>query len=82
MEVQTERLLIRTLAAEDAPALAAIWCGADAILRNDADVTRFMGGPRDCEQTYRDLLSEAARRRSGPRENECRSISRSWADPS
>ena len=52
MEVQTERLLIRSLAAEDAPALAAIW--------GDADVTRFMGGPRDYEQTRRDLLAEAA----------------------
>ena len=52
MELQTERLLIRTPAAEDAPATAAIWC--------DPDVTRFMGGPRDYEQTLQDLLSEAA----------------------
>lgn len=58
MEVQTERLLIRSLAAEDAPALAAIW--------SDPDVTRFMGGPRDYEQTCRDLLSEAAESSTDP----------------
>ena len=58
MEVQTERLLIRSLAAEDAAALAAIW--------SNADVTRFMGGPRDYEQTYRDLLSEAAEGTADP----------------
>jgi len=58
MELQTERLLIRSLAAEDAPALAAIW--------SDPDVTRFMGGPRDYEQTCRDLLSEAAESSTDP----------------
>jgi ribosomal-protein-alanine N-acetyltransferase len=58
MDLQTERLLIRTLTAEDAPSLAAIW--------SDPDVTRFMGGPRDYEQTYRDLLSEAAEGNADP----------------
>jgi hypothetical protein len=59
MVLQTERLLIRTLAAEDAPATAAIWC--------DTDVTRFMGGPRDYQQTLQDQLSEAAESIADPR---------------
>jgi ribosomal-protein-alanine N-acetyltransferase len=48
---ETERLVIRPLRGEDIPALAAIWC--------DAEATRFMGGPRDfdkvCASFHEDL---------------------------
>ena len=50
MNLITDRLLIRSLEIADAAQLAAIW--------SDADVTRYMGGPRDYQKTHRDLLSE------------------------
>jgi RimJ/RimL family protein N-acetyltransferase len=51
MNLTTDRLLVRPLAPQDAADLAAIW--------SDPDVTRYMGGPRDHEETYRGLLAEA-----------------------
>lgn len=38
MRIETPRLLLRDMRAEDIPALVALW--------TDAEVTRFMGGPR------------------------------------
>ena len=51
MDLHTERLLIRDLKTADAAALAGIW--------SDTEVTRYMGGPRDYEETYQDLIAEA-----------------------
>ncbi|MBI5650565.1 MAG: GNAT family N-acetyltransferase [Chloroflexi bacterium] len=39
MLLETARLILRSLRADDAPALATLW--------TDPDVTRFMGGPRE-----------------------------------
>jgi ribosomal-protein-alanine N-acetyltransferase len=58
VNLTTDRLLIRSLAPGDAAALAAIW--------SDPDVTRYMGGPRDREETYRDLLAEAEEAEANP----------------
>jgi ribosomal-protein-alanine N-acetyltransferase len=51
MQIDTARLLIRTLQALDAEPLARIW--------SDPEVTRYMGGPRDQDQ-IRALLEEDA----------------------
>lgn len=48
MNLLTERLRIRDLKASDAALLAGIW--------SDAEVTRYMGGPRDYEETRQDLI--------------------------
>jgi RimJ/RimL family protein N-acetyltransferase len=50
MYLVTDRLLVRTLGAEDIVQLARIW--------SNPAVTRHMGGPRDYEQTCRDLEAE------------------------
>ena len=52
MRIQTERLLLRSMQAEDIPALVALWM--------DPDATRFMGGPRErafLEQNFADDLA-------------------------
>jgi RimJ/RimL family protein N-acetyltransferase len=51
MRIETERLLIRALEADDAPPLAAMWA--------DPDVTRHMGGPRDHAQVLGRLEEDA-----------------------
>lgn len=52
MQIETERLVIRSLEVADASPLAAIW--------SDPDVTRHMGGPRDFAD-IREGLEEDAR---------------------
>lgn len=52
MQIETERLLIRSLEIADASPLAAIW--------SDPEVTRHMGGPRDFA-AIREGLKEDAR---------------------
>jgi len=52
MPIETERLLLRPMQAEDIPALVALWM--------DPDATRFMGGPRErafLEQTFAEDLA-------------------------
>jgi RimJ/RimL family protein N-acetyltransferase len=66
MNLITKRLLIRSLQVEDAADLAAIWTDEDVILRNDADVTEYMGSPRDYEQTLQDLKAEAGQGEEDP----------------
>jgi ribosomal-protein-alanine N-acetyltransferase len=51
MEIETPRLLIRSLQLADAEALVAIWA--------DPQVTQFMGGPRDRAEVQR-LVEEGA----------------------
>jgi ribosomal-protein-alanine N-acetyltransferase len=51
MQIETERLLLRSLQSFDAQALAEIW--------SDPGVTLYMGGPRDFTET-RELLEEEA----------------------
>jgi ribosomal-protein-alanine N-acetyltransferase len=51
MQIETERLLIRSLEVADASPLAAIW--------SDPDVTRHMGGPRDFADIRIGLEEEA-----------------------
>jgi ribosomal-protein-alanine N-acetyltransferase len=51
MQIETERLLIRSLEVADASPLAAIW--------SDPDVTRHMGGPRDFADIRLGLEEEA-----------------------
>jgi ribosomal-protein-alanine N-acetyltransferase len=51
MQIETERLLIRSLEIADASPLAAIW--------SDPDVTRHMGGPRDFADIRLSLEEEA-----------------------
>ena len=53
MRLQTERLLIRSVRAEDAEALARLW--------TDPEVTRFVGGPRDHDGVLAALREDAAR---------------------
>lgn len=52
MHLETPRLLIRRLQAEDAASLAAIWA--------DPTVTRHMGGPRDEARVRMSLAEDAA----------------------
>ena len=58
MNLLTERLRIRDLKASDAALLAGIW--------SDAEVTRYMGGPRDYEETRQDLITEAGEGEADP----------------
>ena len=51
MELETKRLFIRSLRVEDVSTLAKLW--------TDPDVTRFMGGPRDYEEVYTELMEDA-----------------------
>jgi len=51
MQIETERLLIRSLEIADASPLAAIW--------SDLNVTQHMGGPRDSADIRLDLEEEA-----------------------
>lgn len=51
MQIETERLLIRSLEVADASALAAIW--------SDPEVTRHMGGPRDFPDIREGLEEDA-----------------------
>ena len=55
MRIETERLLLRPLEIPDARPLAKLW--------SDAEVTRYMGGPRDPGE-IQELLEEEAR--AGP----------------
>lgn len=50
MQLTTDRLVIRSLQAEDAERLADIW--------SDADVTRYMGGSRDRAEVLRNVLAD------------------------
>ena len=52
MVLETARLVLRSVLAEDAHPLAQLW--------SDADVTRFVGGPRDYETVVQAVLREAA----------------------
>jgi len=47
MNLETERLLLRNIRASDKDFLIDLW--------TDADVTRYMGGPRDREQMRKDV---------------------------
>ena len=51
MQIETERLLLRSLQSFDAQALAEIW--------SDPEVTSYMGGPRDFAE-MRELFEEEA----------------------
>ncbi len=51
MHLTTDRLIIRSLQAEDAKKLADIW--------SDADVARYMGRSRNHAEVYRNVLAEA-----------------------
>lgn len=51
MRVETDRLLLRPVAASDAAVLIAMW--------SDPDVTRYMGGPRDPERVRQAIEEEA-----------------------
>ena len=51
MQLTTDRLVIRSLQAEDAERLADIW--------SDADVTRYMDGSRNHAEVNRNVLAEA-----------------------
>jgi RimJ/RimL family protein N-acetyltransferase len=53
MQIETERLVVRTLQAADAPLLAALWM--------DPDVTRYMGGPRDYAQVLASIQDDVRR---------------------
>ncbi len=50
MQIETQRLLLRSLQADDASPLATLW--------TDPDVTQFMGGPRDFEAVREILLAD------------------------
>jgi ribosomal-protein-alanine N-acetyltransferase len=51
MNIETERLLIKSLELSDVEALARLW--------TDPDVTRYMGGPREYEKIKQDIMQEA-----------------------
>ncbi len=51
MQLETERLLIRSLQTNDVSALAQLWA--------DPDVVQFMGGPRDYDLVYQSLVEDA-----------------------
>jgi ribosomal-protein-alanine N-acetyltransferase len=51
MNIETERLLIKSLELVDVEALTMLW--------TDPEVTRFMGGPRDYEKLKQDIMQEA-----------------------
>lgn len=54
MHIETERLMLRAMQPDDIPALVALWM--------DADVTRYIGGPRErafLEQTLTEDLAAA-----------------------
>jgi ribosomal-protein-alanine N-acetyltransferase len=50
MKIETERLIIRSLQQADVPALAELW--------SDADVTRYLGGPREFEEVSKNLMED------------------------
>lgn len=51
MQIETQRLLLRPLVPADVNALVQIW--------TDADVTRYMGGPREPEKVRASLTEDA-----------------------
>jgi ribosomal-protein-alanine N-acetyltransferase len=51
MELETKRFFIRSPQVEDVATLAKLW--------TDPDVTRFMGGPRNYEEVYAELMKDA-----------------------
>jgi RimJ/RimL family protein N-acetyltransferase len=51
MELETERLHLRSIRVEDVPALTAFW--------TDPDVTRYMGGPRNYKEVHAELMEDA-----------------------
>jgi ribosomal-protein-alanine N-acetyltransferase len=52
LPIQTQRLIIRHLTHEDVEALARLW--------TDPQVTRYMGGPREYQKVYNNILEDAA----------------------
>ena len=50
MQLETERLLLRSLQSTDILTLAALW--------SDSEVTRFMGGPRDYQSILKTLQED------------------------
>lgn len=50
MELETERLFLRLIQVADVAALAALW--------TDPDVTRFMDGPRNYQELYKELSED------------------------
>lgn len=51
MKLETTRFFIRSLKVEDVTTLAKLW--------TNPDVTRFMGGPRNYEEVYGQLMEDA-----------------------
>jgi len=51
MKLETERLLIRSMQESDAVSLARLW--------TDAEVTQFIGGPRNYDELLQELLKDA-----------------------
>jgi ribosomal-protein-alanine N-acetyltransferase len=51
MKLETKRLFIRSVKSEDVTTLARLW--------TNPDVTRFMGGPRNYEEVYGQLMEDA-----------------------
>ena len=51
MKLETERLILRPLQAEDVAELTTLWA--------DPEITRFMGGPRNYEEVYESLTEDA-----------------------
>jgi ribosomal-protein-alanine N-acetyltransferase len=51
MKLETKRFFIRSLKVEDVPTIAKLW--------TNPDVTRFMGGPRNYEEVYGQLIEDA-----------------------
>ena len=51
MKLETERLFLRPLQTSDIATLASLWA--------DAEITRFMGGPRNYDEVYKSLTEDA-----------------------
>lgn len=58
MQIASERLILRTMQTDDIPALVALWM--------DANVTRYMGGPRERAFLERTFAEDAARTTPAP----------------
>jgi [ribosomal protein S5]-alanine N-acetyltransferase len=52
MQIETRRLVLRTLQCDDIVPLATLW--------SDASVTRYLGGPRDFENVQKNLEEDLA----------------------
>jgi len=51
MRLETERLYLRPLQVEDVVAITMLW--------TNPEITRFMGGPRNYDKVYKDLIEDA-----------------------